>query len=124
MPSPRQRHTAVWSGSEMLIWGGGDQGVFLNNGGRYKPATDTWQPITLYGAPSGRWDHGAVWTGKEMLVWGGRANFLTSGGNLGDGGRYDPATDSWKPIAMAGAPSPRSVFACVWTGTEMLVWGG
>src|SRR2546430_964543 len=62
-PGPRELHTAVWSGTEMLVWGGGTAGIFLNNGGRYNPATDTWRSITLSNAPSGRWVHGAAWTG-------------------------------------------------------------
>ena len=39
-PSARVYHTAVWTGSEMIVWGGynypaGD----LNDGDRYNPAT-------------------------------------------------------------------------------------
>jgi hypothetical protein len=34
-------HTAVWTGSEMIIWGGADGGAAFNTGGRYNPATDT-----------------------------------------------------------------------------------
>src|SRR5437879_5894568 len=62
-PGPRELHTAVWSGTEMLVWGGGAGGNFLNNGGRYNPLSDTWRSITLSNAPSGRWAHSAVWTG-------------------------------------------------------------
>jgi N-acetylneuraminic acid mutarotase len=58
----------------------------------------------------------AVWTGAEMLVWGGD--------NRNTGGRYDPLTDSWRPITTAGAPSGRSGHAAVWTGDRMIVWGG
>ena len=120
-PSPRQKHTALWTGSQMLIWGGGDAGVFLNTGGRYNPATDGWQPITTGSAPSGRWGHRVVWTGTEMLVWGGRAD-----GNvdLADGARYNPATDTWTPLPNNNAPSARHQTADVWTGTEMLIWEG
>jgi N-acetylneuraminic acid mutarotase len=124
LPSPRWSHTAVWTGSEMLIWGGGAAGSFLNDGGRYNPATDTWLPIPIVGAPSGRWFHSAVWTGNEMVVWGGRNDFFSSTGNMNDGGRYDPAANSWKPVNQTGAPSGRSQFPSIWTGSEMLVWGG
>src|SRR6516165_291305 len=38
-PSARTLHTAVWTGSEMIVWGGTDgQGNFLNTGGRYDPS--------------------------------------------------------------------------------------
>jgi N-acetylneuraminic acid mutarotase len=122
--SARQQHTAVWIGSRMMIWGGGGNGSYYNNGGSYNPDNNTWQPITAANAPGGRWEHAAVWTGQEMLVWGGRPEFFHSGGNLGDGGSYNPSTDSWKPISVAGAPSPRSKAVAIWTGTEMLLWGG
>jgi len=38
-PDGRQNHTAVWTGSEMMVWGGAaiDGGV-LRTGGRYNPA--------------------------------------------------------------------------------------
>jgi len=121
-PGPREQHTAIWSGSEMLVWGGG-AGGFLNDGGRYNPITDAWQPINLTNAPSGRWFHEAVWTGTEMLVWGGRSTFWPDA-SKNDGGRYNPLSDVWRPISTNGAPSPRAQFAAVWTGTEMLVWGG
>jgi hypothetical protein len=55
-----------------------------------------------------------------MLVWGGwdtRAAF-------GDGAAYSPAADAWEPTAAADAPSPGLGHAAVWTGAEMLVWGG
>ncbi len=56
-----------------------------------------------------------------MLVWGG-GNELGIPGDTGV--RYDPATDSWKPIASQGEPSPRIDATAVWTGSELLVWGG
>lgn len=35
-PSARYGHTAVWTGKEMIVWGGeGDN--YLNTGARYKP---------------------------------------------------------------------------------------
>src|SRR5436189_1144184 len=38
-PTARYTHTAVWTGSEMIVWGGFNAGVF-NNSGRYNPSTD------------------------------------------------------------------------------------
>jgi hypothetical protein len=34
-PSPRQQHTAVWTGSEMIVWGGINRRGILNSGGKY-----------------------------------------------------------------------------------------
>ena len=70
-PAGRDNHTAVWTGSEMIVWGGqGGSGLF-NTGGRYNPSTDSWTATSRTNAPAGRSDHTAVWTGNEMIVWGG-----------------------------------------------------
>ena len=70
-PSGRYLHTAVWTGSEMIVWGGVMVTDDLNTGGRYNPSTDTWTATSTTNAPSARDDHTAVWTGSEMIVWGG-----------------------------------------------------
>ena len=67
----RSVHTAVWTGSEMIVWGGEFSG-YSNTGGRYNPSTDSWTATSLTNAPSARDGHTAVWTGSEMIVWGGR----------------------------------------------------
>ena len=30
-------HTAIWTGSEMIIWGGFDDRGYVSNGGRFAP---------------------------------------------------------------------------------------
>ena len=120
-PSERASHTAVWTGSEMLVWGGSDYG--LSTGGRYSPRTDTWLPISSgQNCPTGRTMHTAVWTGSEMIVWGGRtAGWAT----INTGGRYNPDTDSWSATQVEGdCPAPRTSHSAIWTGSEMIVWGG
>ena len=116
-PSASDQHTAVWTGSLMVVWGGSP-----NTGGRYDPATDSWTPTSTLDAPVERARHSAVWTGSLMVVWGG--NFGGFGDTLATGGRYNPATDSWAPTSTLGAPAPRSQHTAVWTGSLMLVWGG
>ena len=71
-PEARDSHTAVWTGSEMIIWGGEADNSIVNSGGRHDPATDTWTFTNTSGAPTARAGHTAVWTGIEMVVWGGR----------------------------------------------------
>ncbi|MEK6607471.1 MAG: hypothetical protein AABZ30_07410 [Myxococcota bacterium] len=41
-PAPRDYHTAVWTGSELIVWGGlsgepGGGGTYVDTGGRYTP---------------------------------------------------------------------------------------
>ena len=116
-------HTAVWTYSEMIVWGGGSEHQFYNDGGLYDPYKDRWRAMTEEGAPSPRWAHAAVWTGTEMLVWGGRSNFAAQD-HKNDGALYNPTTNTWRAISTQGAPTPRSQMAAVWTGTEFMVWGG
>jgi hypothetical protein len=119
-PARRTHHTAVWTGAEMIVWGGIDPlpgtGLETNTGGRYKPATDSWSSTSGMNAPTARYDHTAVWTGTEMIIWGAAAGST--------GGRYNPATDTWTPTSVTNVPTSRSLASSVWTGTEMIVWGG
>jgi len=119
-PSPRSSHTAVWTGAEMIVWGGRFpvSGVGLATGAAYDPLTDSWRATALPGAPAARYLHTAVWTGSEMIVWGGNP------GAFATGGRYDPVADTWTPTTIQGAPTGRSYHTAAWTGTEMIVWGG
>jgi hypothetical protein len=41
-PDGRSSHTAVWTGTEMIVWGGWKPHRALNTGGRYNPSTDSW----------------------------------------------------------------------------------
>ena len=119
-PGGRQFHTAVWTGTEMIVWGGNTSGGYLNTGGRYNPATDSWIATSTTNAPIARWLHTAVWTGSEMIVWGGSSN----GTYQDTGGRYNPGTDSWTATSTTNAPEIRVLHTAVWTGNEMIVWGG
>ncbi len=119
VPTARQYHTAVWTGSRMIVWGG----FFLNSGGRYDPVADSWTPTsTGTGVPSTRVAHTAVWTGSRMIIWGGHD---PTGARLNTGGQYDPVGDTWTSTATtAGVPGGRSFHSAVWTGSRMIIWGG
>jgi N-acetylneuraminic acid mutarotase len=121
-PTTRKSHTAVWTGSEMIVWGGLNVSTVLNTGGRYNPGTDSWTATSTTNAPSARSYHTAVWTGDEMIAWGGSG----SPGNVlfNTGGRYNPGTDNWVTTSTVNAPSARRFHTAVWTGGEMIVWGG
>ena len=137
-PAARASNTAIWTGSEMIVWGGlSFSGVFPGyvatnyaDGARYNPATDTWLPLSMNGAPTARYSHASVWTGSEMLVWGGASVVYSSGfvyTYFSTGARYNPATDTWTTMSSTGAPSARyqsTVLPAVWSGSEMIVWGG
>ena len=121
-PTAREQHTAVWTGTEMLIFGGFNSGTVLGDGGRYSPTSDAWVPLAAENRPSPRWYHGSTWTGNRMLTWGGWNT--ATGSPLNTGALYDPNIDSWVTMSSTGAPSPRGLFAYAWTGNEFIVWGG
>ena len=85
-PAARADHTAVWTGSEMIVWGGYWY-TYFGDGGRYNPAASTWTPLPTANAPGARHSHTAVWTGSEMIVWGGYDGMFS----LNNGGRYERA---------------------------------
>ena len=94
----------------------------LNTGGRYNPSTDSWTATSTTNAPDARYVHTAVWTGSEMIVWGGSMRMAVT--RLNTGGRYNPSTDSWTATSTTNAPAARAFHTAVWTGSEMIVWGG
>jgi N-acetylneuraminic acid mutarotase len=118
-PGARENASAVWTGTEMIVWGGYSGEFLLRSGGRFDPVRYQWQTISMDGAPSARRYHSAVWTGTEMIIWGG-----DDGAPSGTGARYNPGLDAWTAMATNGAPAPRVHHTTVWTGTEMIVWGG
>ena len=77
----------------MIIWGG-NNGGFLNTGGRYNPVTNSWTATSTINVPAARGYHTAVWTGSEMIVWGGSDNTPTG----------IPAGDTI-PAQIVGQPS-------------------
>ena len=116
-PDGASRHTAVWTGSEMIVWGG------------IRQAFEHWREIQSHHGQLDSHEHDqrarrasrhtAVWTGNEMIVWGGRDST----------GLQTRAEDTipartWTATSTANAPEAREFHTAVWTGSEMIVWGG
>lgn len=123
-PEDRWHHSSVWTGTEMIIWGGIDKDNNLREpvSWHYNPATDTWRRVDGTGGPMvSRVNHTTVWTGTEMIVWGGH-----EGDNvrLNSGWRYNPTSTNWTSVTVTGAPDGRFFHSAVWSGSEMIVWGG
>lgn len=127
----RTYHSAVWTGTEMVVWGGSyssspTYGSYYADGAAYSLATDTWRSLPASSLTGGRGAHTAVWTGSKMIVWGGLSGSYTSSTSYqATGAIYDPAggTGTWTNIATAPIVG-RERHTAVWTGTEMIVWGG
>ncbi|MEO1628111.1 MAG: hypothetical protein AAFV25_23380, partial [Bacteroidota bacterium] len=113
------------TGDKLIIWGGlvsSGRGTVSNEGALYDIATDTWTSMSTINAPSPRRGFNSVWTGDKMIVWGGRPG--GSGAFLTDGGIYDPATDTWTSMSTTNAPLGATYRTAVWTGSQLIVWGG
>ena len=119
--SPRSSAQGVWTGDEVLIWGGTEGSwlgeAALGDGAAFDPATGTWRslppsPVDAFGPLA------SVWTGSEAIFWGS-----ARGDGLGPGIAYDPRSDIWRTLPAAPAPMADSVTAA-WTGSEMVVVGG
>jgi hypothetical protein len=125
----------AWAGTVMLVWS-----VRGGRGAQYDPAADRWREMSEQDAPR-RWTAAAsVWTGRWLVVWGGAPVRSSTTGDAGQvsgkpapglpeyGAAYDPSSDSWRPVPTPGSPpfsSPgHQRHTAVWTGAEMLVWGG
>jgi hypothetical protein len=133
--SERAAHSSVWTGTEMITWGGfyissDVKYTYYDDGARYNPSTDTWTMMSAVNAPVKSAYHSTAWTGTEMIVWGGldSTNVDFFGNQTfffhNSGKRYNPASNTWINITTTGAPSARARAPAVWTGTNMVVWGG
>ena len=121
-PSSRMDFAMVWTGSELLVWGGVTPGspTLLNNGASYDPTLDSWTLLAGAGAPTARAGSAYAWTGSDFLIFGG----VNATSVLGDGAKYNPATLTWSAISATNAPAARKDALTAWSGRELLVFGG
>jgi trimeric autotransporter adhesin len=118
-PSGRTEHTAVWTGSEMLVYGGTvSGGRSTNTGGRYNPANNTWINTTTIVTPSLRSSETGVWTGNELIIWGG------TGDNTGSRYSFAPPltlsqpTQSFTATGGTGSVAVTAQGGCTWMATS------
>lgn len=72
----RAYHSAVWDGSEMLVYGGKPPRAssVLGSVAAFNPVTKAWRVVEIpnaAAAPRARAYHAAVWTGSYLLITGG-----------------------------------------------------
>ena len=113
---PTADASAVWAGSEMVVFGGYDDeslGAFhvTNAAAAYNPLTNSWR--TLPPAPlSPRARAIALWTGKKVIVLGGQPAVITATlQSYGDGAAFDPSNDTWQHLR---APVPPHGHRLAW----------
>ena len=96
----------------------GNNGCNSIDGGRYNPANDSWTAVTtsyararsLNGGVDRQRDDRLGWLRLRLLVERRRA--------------IQPRERFWTAVTTIGAPAARDFHTAVWTGSEMIVWGG
>jgi N-acetylneuraminic acid mutarotase len=113
----------VWTGHEMIGWGGGCCGDAFDDGVAYNPATNAWRNLARSPLAGSQHPLGA-WTGRELIVLVGG---LDPDGKpwparLARAAAYNPVTNTWRRLAPL--PVPRDGASALWDGRELLVVGG
>lgn len=113
-PQPRVGASVGWTGTEVVWWGGAapEGGEPAADGFAFDPSSGTWRRVSPAPyAPSADGPPSAVWTGAELLFYPA-------------GLAYDPALDTWRALPAAPHDPGHRQTAVVWTGSEMVVFGG
>lgn len=139
-PAPiaaRTSHSAVWTGTEMIVWGGlVDTACTVGDvsGAAYDPGADTWRVIATPTLQPRIFQH-AVWTGTRLVVLGGlptaasrdESNACPPPPQPIDtrvAAAYDPTTDTWEMLSRPPWQPKDIVATAEWDGERVLVWGG
>src|SRR4029078_12337967 len=85
-----------------------------------------WKTISSQDSPTARAAQSAIFTRidgtDQLIVWGGQDSNSVPFANTG--GRWNRLENVWTPTTTANAPLGRQGHPAVWTGHEMIVWGG
>lgn len=117
--TPRVGSSAIWTGTELIIWGGRVlDGPVVEEGARWSSDLDEW--VELPNGPlTGTIGHTAVWDRSRMIVAGptGVAS-------------YSPSADSWTDLpeppfrltslGTTGTSQPATQYA--WDGEVLYIW--
>ncbi len=122
-PPTNAGRLAVWTGKELVGWGGGCCGDAFSDGAAYNPATNRWRKLPVSPLAGSQSPVGA-WTGRELVILVG--NLDPDGkpwpARLARAAAYDPARNSWRRLPPL--PDGHTGALAVWDGKEVLVVGG
>lgn len=133
---------SVWTGAEVLSWGGlvldpdrprttpgpPDSGTpedpnptRLRDGLAYDPAEDTWTRIPPAPIPA-LWDTVGAWTGEELLIWGDHRERDRPTRTIESvGAAYSHERDEWRHLPTP--PEGPSYRKALWTGDRLVLMG-
>jgi len=118
-------HGVALSAQNLAFWGSdmSADNTASDHGAVFDLATGTWTAINSLNSPTPRDEQIEIAIGGQMLVWGGdKAADISQG--LNDGAIYDSATDTWKAMSTAGAPTARIFAGAATVGSKVYIWGG
>lgn len=116
----RYLHSAVWTGREMVVWGGRAlDGSARSDGAAYDPATNRWR--ILPPAPF-------VSSGSQAVVWARDQLIVIDGAVVDSAGpvhlsaaSYDAVTDVWMALPSLDLGSANA-FSLAWTGNDIVLF--
>ena len=125
--APRTGEVVVWTGRELIVWGGSGLSahgsLIYGDGAAYDPATRRWRLLRAAPLPPTT-EASAVWTGREMVVFGGYVDVSPGAMQLTNAAAaFDPVTNRWRLLPTPPV-SPRASAIALWTGKVVVVLGG
>jgi hypothetical protein len=126
----------VWTGREMLVFGGWNGNSEAADAATYDPRTNRWRRVPDWRP---RWQNAAAWTGKRLIVWGGdggdelrrRRGGVQLPHRTMDAASSEPAGTARQRVRSQNVnqflrPSlrDRRGESIAWTGRSLIVWGG
>lgn len=120
--------TTAWTGEELLVLATPRSGG-APVGAAYDPEQVSWRTIAPFPLDGDRFHPMIIWTDGELVVWAGSSAEASPavGGQeppppARGGAAYDPATDTWRVLAVAD--EAMGLHPVAWTGREILCLDG
>jgi N-acetylneuraminic acid mutarotase len=113
----------VWTGHELLLWGGNlVSAPPTAQGAAYDPTGNRWRQLPSGPLPT-RTNATTVWTGQEMIIFGGEREPQSNA--RPDGAAYNPVTNQWRTVAPPpfGFGNSAGNAAAV-SGQDLIIWSG
>ena len=110
----RSEFHLIWTGREMIVWGGRSSGnyqeTFLTGGAAFDPVTSEWRvlPVPPLQGPDLT---AVVWADDRMIMISRQATLA-----------YDPDSDEWTRLGDGPPYVARSPGMTVWTGELVATW--
>lgn len=129
--SARAGASMIWTGLEVIVFGGHQLGDGSAAGATYQPASNRWSRLPRFpGAPACVPDPATVvWTGHQLLVWQSHETLrlLPAGSGVSDtfhevAASWSPGSSSWRRIPTSPYVFPLGVDA-TWIGGKVVFFG-